>query len=121
MFSINFVTFSNDINSVRDMFTTNGFSSYTSTIRTSGFQDSIVDNKLDLNSIVSGDPVILFQGIRASRYIWIVNLPMMMSLESGSTRTSKNLNVRLTIMRVPVLDAPLGGIQINDVQAANQR
>lgn len=119
LFSLSFASFDNDVNKVAPYFSSAGFSAYQTALENSGFKKSILGSKVDISSIVSENPYILDQGVRYGRYRWVINLPMMMSLESSSISTKKNYNIELIVERVPVLDAPLGGIQISGVQVNN--
>jgi len=116
LFSLSFASFDSDINKVAPYFSSAGFTAYKAALDSSGFKKSILGSKVNISSIVSSNPYILDQGERYGRYKWVINLPMMMSLESSSLTTKKNYNIELVVERVPVLDAPLGGIQIAGVQ-----
>ena len=116
LFSLSFASFNDDINKVAPYFSLSGFSAYQAALQSSGFKKSILGSKVNISSIVSENPYILDQGVSYGRYRWVINLPMMMSLESASLTTKQKYNIELTVERVPVLDAPLGGIQVSDIQ-----
>ena len=106
-YTFDFVNYKKQIEAVRPYFTEDGWSQYQSSVQ--GLISTIADNKLFVNSVVSGPPVISNQGDLTGRgYAWRVQLPFLVTYQSAQSTTHKNFMVLITIIRIPTTTNPKG-------------
>ncbi len=112
-FNIGFLGGEDDVKAAKSNFTSGGWTSFQSSLQTSGLLDDISSQKLNMSAIVSGAPVILFQGKLKGAYIWRVQMPLLINFQSASTKKQMNAIATINISRVPVLTVAKG-IQVSD-------
>ena len=112
-FNIGFLRGEDDVKVAKSNFTPGGWASFQSSLKASGLFDQISSQKLNMSAIVSGAPVILFQGKLKGAYIWRVQMPLLINFQSASAKKQMNAIATLNISRVPVLTVAKG-IQVSD-------
>ena len=112
-FNIGFLGGEDDVKAAKSNFTSGGWTSFQSSLQASGLLDDISSQKLNMSAIVSGAPVILFQGKLKGVYIWRVQMPLLINFQSASTKKQMNAIATINISRVPVLTVAKG-IQVSD-------
>jgi intracellular multiplication protein IcmL len=112
-YNLDFNDYKSQIQAENPYFTTDGFNKYQQALKDSGLLDQVVQKKLVMNAIVSGDAVIIKEYIQSGRHTWVVQLPLLVTFQSASDTRRVHMMVTLRIQRVPVLDAE-NGIQITD-------
>lgn len=108
LYNFDFSNWKVRINENAPLFTSNGFARFQDALKLDGVLDGIIDQKLQVTSVVTGPPVIIAEGILAGRYTWKVNLPVLLTYTSSSEVRQQTIYVTLLIARVPVLDSPRG-------------
>ncbi len=114
------LSFSNSdaqIQALSPYFTPDGFNKYKAALHSSGLLDSVINKKLIMSAVVSGDPVIVREFIESGRHNWVVQLPMLVTFQSASDTRYIHAVVTMRIQRVPVLSAE-NGIQISNFQVS---
>lgn len=85
----------------------------------SGVVTSLKMNKLTMNAVINGAAVILYQGVSSGRYIWRVQLPLLVTYTSASETRRSSYVVTMDIVRVAVVDIARS-IQVSDFYVSGQ-
>lgn len=102
-----YVNYNQQLEMARPYFTQAGWQDYQQSI--SDVIDTIVKNKLIINGIVSGAPVISNQGPLPGRgYTWRIQIPFLVTYQSANETTKRNYFVVITIVKVPTTVNPQG-------------
>ena len=106
-YTFDFVNYKEQVLSVRPYFTEAGWSDYLRSVN--GLLNTVIKNKLVINGIVRGAPVISNQGQLAGRgYVWRVQIPFLVTYLAGQTTAKRNFYVVITIVHVPTNVNPQG-------------
>lgn len=89
-------------------FTGPGWQSFTKALQESKRIENVVNKNQVITAAPSGAPVLKSEGIVNGQYQWIVEIPMVVTSESGSRSVSENLIITLVIVRVSRLESPNG-------------
>ena len=89
-------------------FTRRGWESFTNALQRSRTIESVETLQQVVTATPRSAPVLLQQGVFNGRYRWVVRLPLTVTYTSGNRTTSNNLEVTITIERVPTLESPNG-------------
>jgi len=89
-------------------FTRRGWESFTSALQKARIIESVEENSQVVTAAPRGAPVLQSEGVVAGQYQWIVQIPMVLSYQSGSQTRSDNWIVTIVIVRVPRLESPNG-------------
>jgi len=86
----------------RNRFTGDGWESFLKGFVESEFYDRFKGNQLVLTTVPTDEPVIIGQGEENEEYIWLVEMPIIMTYATvDNIATKKRSIVRLTIARIP--------------------
>ncbi|MCH9770502.1 MAG: type IVB secretion system apparatus protein IcmL/DotI [Gammaproteobacteria bacterium] len=114
-YNFDFAHYQTELQQAKPYFTPDAWKQFNKALHSSGLLDQVIKNKLVMNSVVSGPPVILSQGKVHGAYTWTLQMPILLTFTSANENTQGHLIVTMTISRVPVLAAPKG-IQISDFE-----
>ncbi len=89
-------------------FTRRGWESFTSALQGARIIESIESNAQVISAAPRGAPVLQSEGVVNGQYQWIVQVPMVLSYQSGAKSRSDNWLVTLVVVRVPRLESPNG-------------
>ncbi len=89
-------------------FTSRGWESFTGALQKARIIESIEANTQVITAAPRGAPVLQSQGIINGQYQWIVQIPMVLTYQSGARTRSDNWLVTLVVVRVPRLESPNG-------------
>lgn len=89
-------------------FTRRGWESFTSALQKARIIESVETNSQVLTAAPRGAPILQSEGVVAGQYQWIVQIPMVLTYQSGSKTRSDNWMVTLVVVRVPRLESPNG-------------
>lgn len=93
-------------------FTRRGWQSFTEALERSRLMEGVTKAQRVVTAAPKSAPVIIQQGLVDGIYRWIVELPLIVTYQSGTAQQSDTVNVQLVIVRVSTLDSPSGvGIQ----------
>lgn len=93
-------------------FTRRGWQSFTEALERSRLMEGVTKAQRVVTAAPKSAPVIIQQGLVDGVYRWIVELPLIVTYQSGTAQQSDTVNVQLVIVRVSTLDSPSGvGIQ----------
>ncbi|MCB9988521.1 MAG: type IVB secretion system apparatus protein IcmL/DotI [Rhodospirillales bacterium] len=89
-------------------FTRQGWDSFTLALQKSRIIEMVETNQQVVTAAPRGAPILQSEGIVKGRYQWVVQVPMVISYQSGAKVRTDNLMVTLVIVRVPRLESPNG-------------
>jgi len=93
-------------------FTRRGWQSFTEALDRSRIMEGVTQSQRVVTAAPKSAPVITQQGQVDGVYRWVVELPLIVTYQSGTATQSDTLNVQLVLVRVSTLDSPSGvGIQ----------
>lgn len=102
-----YVNYDQQLQLARPYFTEAGWQDYLQSVNP--VLDTIVKNKLIINGMVSGTPVISNQGeLPGKGYTWRVQIPFLVTYQSANVVTKRNFYVVITIVKVPTTMNPQG-------------
>lgn len=89
-------------------FTRRGWESFTKALQQSRIIEMVEANQQVVTSAPRGAPVLDREGVVQGRYQWIIQLPMIVTYQSGAQKRSDSLMVTIVIVRVSRLESPNG-------------
>ncbi len=89
-------------------FTRTGWESFSTALQQARIIESIEANTQEVSAVPRGAPILKSEGIVAGQYQWVVQLPMLLTYQSGSKVRSDNWLITIVVVRVPRLESPNG-------------
>jgi intracellular multiplication protein IcmL len=89
-------------------FTRQGWESFTEALQRSRIIETVETNQQVVTSAPQGAPILQSEGVVGGRYQWIIQIPMVLSYQSGSKTRSDSLLVTVVVVRLPRLESPNG-------------
>lgn len=89
-------------------FTRRGWQSFTEALQRSRIIEQVEANQQIVTAIPTGAPILKSEGLVAGRYQWIIEMPMIVTYQSGSKERTDRMIVTLVVVRVPRLESPNG-------------
>ena len=89
-------------------FTRRGWESFTQALQASRLIETLEANQQVVTAAPTGAPIIESEGLVNGRYQWVIQLPMVLSFQSGAKTRSDSLLVTVVVVRVPRLESPNG-------------
>ena len=89
-------------------FTRTGWSSFTQALQAARIIEMVEANQQVIPATPQGAPILKSQGIVRGRYQWIVQMPLLLTYQSGPKTRSDSLLVSVVIVRAPRLESPNG-------------
>lgn len=106
-YTFDYVNFNAQLRLARSYFTEAGWQTYLVSVES--LINTIVQNQLFVNGIVSGTPVISNQGpLPGKGQVWRIEIPFLVTYQSANTTTRRNFYVMLSIIEVPTSQNPQG-------------
>ncbi|MDD4615547.1 MAG: DotI/IcmL/TraM family protein [Alphaproteobacteria bacterium] len=93
----------------KNRFTEGGWVSYMKTFEKLQIRENFKQRQLVLTTVPSNTPVIVAQGMEKERYIWVIQMPIVMTYATNNNVMSRaRAIVHLTIVRIPTDENPYG-------------
>lgn len=89
-------------------FTRRGWESFTQALQQARIIEMVEANQQVVTAAPQGAPILESEGLVSGRYQWIIQLPLVLTYQSGARTKSDSLLVTLVIVRVPRLESPNG-------------
>lgn len=89
-------------------FTRRGWESFTQALQKSRIIELVEANQQVVTAAPQGAPILESEGLSGGRYQWIIQLPLVLSYQSGARQRSDSLLVTVVVVRVPRLESPNG-------------
>jgi len=99
-YTYNFANYRQKIQTQEINFTGDAWQQFLQQLKDSGNIQAVDQRKINVNGVVSGSPVIVYQGMLKGRYAWKVQVPLLVTFVSASDRFQKNYMVTMVIVRV---------------------
>ncbi len=110
-YQLNFENYQNQLNSMKIYFTKAGWSSYQDALESSSLLSVIKSQKLEVDSVVTDDPVVRKTGVDHGVRYWNIEMPVLISFNSASNSAQKRMIISMTVVRSKDIKAP-SGLQI---------
>lgn len=89
-------------------FTRRGWESFTQALQKSRVIEMVEANQQVVTAAPQGAPILESEGLVAGRYQWVIQLPLVLTYQSGARNKSDSLLVTVVVVRVPRLESPNG-------------
>lgn len=89
-------------------FTRTGWESFTQALQKSRIIEMVEANQQVITAAPQGAPILESEGLVNGRYQWTIQLPLVLTYQSGARTRSDNLLVTVVVVRVPRLESPNG-------------
>jgi intracellular multiplication protein IcmL len=89
-------------------FTRRGWESFTQALQRSRIIEMVEASQQVVTAAPKGAPIIVSEGLSAGRYQWQIQMPLVLTYQSGSRTRSDSLLVTLVVVRVPRLESSNG-------------
>ncbi len=89
-------------------FTKRGWDSFTQALQRSRIIEMVEESQQVVTAAPQGAPILQSEGDVGGRYQWVVQIPLVVTYQSGAKSRSDNLMVTLVVVRVPRLESPNG-------------
>ena len=89
-------------------FTRRGWQSFTEALQKSRIIEQVEASQQIVTAVPNGAPIVQSEGLVAGRYQWIIELPMIVTYQSGAKERTDRMLVTLVVVRVPRLESPNG-------------
>lgn len=118
-YTYDFVNYRQQLQKASEYFTPEGWKNFEDILRKSKNLDTVIDQKLTVNAVATGAPVITQRGILNDRYAWKVQIPLLITYQNPNRVINQSVLVNMIITRVSVLEFPRG-IAIAEYLAGEQ-
>ena len=89
-------------------YTRRGWESFTGALQRSRIIEMVEANQQVVTAAPQGAPIVVSEGLVAGRYQWEVQLPLVLTYQSGARTRTDKLLVTIVVVRVPRLESPNG-------------
>jgi intracellular multiplication protein IcmL len=89
-------------------FTRRGWDSFTQALQSARIIEMVEANQQVITAAPQGAPILESEGLVAGRYQWVIQLPLVVTYQSGARTRSDSLLVTVVVVRVPRLESPNG-------------
>ncbi|MBN2690009.1 MAG: type IVB secretion system apparatus protein IcmL/DotI [Gammaproteobacteria bacterium] len=116
-FSYNFVNYREALQKLQNRFSERGWQNYEAALKQAQQLDTVVSKHLVVSAVATGAPVVLDKGILNGRYVWKIQLPLLVTYQSASEQTQEPLVITMIVSRVQVFNHPQGIAVVSFVAA----
>lgn len=107
-YSYNWLTYRKELQAASEFFTRSGWRDFLQALQESNTLEAVTSKKLIVSAVATRAPTILDKGVMNGVYTWRVQIPLLVTFQSGSEFTQQNNIVTMTIVRVSSLSNPRG-------------
>jgi intracellular multiplication protein IcmL len=107
-YTFSFANYRQELQSSRDLFTTEGWEGFQTALQESGNLKAVVDSKFVTTAAPRGAPVVVGEGYISGRYAWKIEVPILVTYQSANKRQTQDLLVQAIIVRRSELEHPQG-------------
>jgi len=100
VYTYNFSDYRQRIQMQEINFTSDAWQQVLTQLKSSNTLDAIIKRQINVSAVVSGAPVVVYQGMLDGRFAWKVQVPLLVTFVSASDRFQKNYMVTMVIVRV---------------------
>lgn len=99
-YTYNFANYRQKIQTQEVNFTSDAWQMFLTQLKDSGNIQAVDQRKINVSAVISGTPVVVYEGMLQGRYAWKVQVPLLVTFVSASDRFQKNYMVTMVIVRV---------------------
>jgi len=107
-FTYNFVNYRQELQAASEFFTPEGWTAFIQSLNQSRNLEAVRAKNLVVSAVATGAPVVLQEGVVSGRYTWRVQMPMIVTYQSGSRISQQSLIITILITRMSTLNSPRG-------------
>lgn len=107
-YTFSFANYRQELTAARANFTAAGWKGFEKALNDSGNLKAVIDNKYVTTAVPTGAPILLTQGLIEGRYAWKFQLPILVTYQSATQRTTQSLMVTAIVVRQPETEHPRG-------------
>lgn len=107
-YSYNWLTYRKELQAASEFFTRSGWRDFLQGLQESNTLEAVTSKKLIVSAVATRAPIVLDKGILNGVYTWRVQMPLLVTFQSGSEFSQQNNMVTMTIVRVSTLNNPRG-------------
>jgi len=107
-FTYNFVNFRQELQAASEFFTSAGWEAFVKSLTQSRNLAAVRAKNLVVSAVATGAPIILQEGVVSGRYTWRVQMPMIVTYQSGSQISQQSLIITMLVTRISTLNSPQG-------------
>lgn len=108
-YSMSFANYAQQLDDIRPNFTDAGWRGYEQALSRVGFIDKLLAQQYVTTAVPQKAPVIVAEGLMPSgAYAWRLQMPIIVTFQSGSTSSSNSYTVETTIVRRSETENPKG-------------
>ncbi len=89
-------------------FTKVGWESFTKAMQNARIIEMVEANQQVITTAPAGAPILQSEGVANGRYQWLIQIPIILTYQSGAKTKSNSLLVSVVVVRVPRLENPSG-------------
>ncbi|HBR69578.1 MAG TPA: type IV secretion protein IcmL, partial [Rhodospirillaceae bacterium] len=89
-------------------FTRKGWDSFTAALQKSRIIEMVETNQQVVTAAPQGAPILVSEADVGGQYQWVIELPLIVTYQSGAKTRSDSLLVTVVVVRVPRLESPNG-------------
>ncbi len=108
-YTLDFANWRPALAKAEENFTPQGWRGFRIALDSSGLLQSIIENKYVTTAVPTGAPVLLDSGQIGNRFAYKLQMPLLVTFQSGSGKTAnQTMMVNIIVVRVPETDDPRG-------------
>lgn len=105
-FSLDYIHWRQQLQTASNYFTPSGWYWFLSAFKKSGNLQTLVSLNMVSNATVTAAPVVQYQAVLSGRYVWRIQIPIMVTYTNGTKTINQPMKVTLIVERVPVQESP---------------
>lgn len=113
-YSYDFVNYRASLQEVSEMFTGVGWTKFQEALTKSRMLKTVIAQKLVMTAVPTGAPRIVEEGTRNGKYMWKIQIPMLLKLQ-GTQNITQPIKVTVLVQRVSLINNPKGIAIVNYV------
>jgi intracellular multiplication protein IcmL len=114
VYTFNFVNYNDVLQQLQKYFTPEGLTRFKNNFQNDAIIGPIIAKKIVVSSTINGPITIFEQGVKKGKYLWKVQIPMLITYQSPVETTQQPINLIMLITRTSTID-----IAIADLLAIN--
>lgn len=107
-FSLDFLHWHDQLQSVRGVYTNTGWKQFTVSLKQSNNLKTLMTQKMVINAEVTGSPVVTNKGAIYGQYAWKIEFPMLITFTNGQKSIPQPVKVIMIVVRAPMSEYPSG-------------
>ncbi len=107
-FTFDFVNYENQLTSLKDYFTNDGYTNFVDSLNNNGTLAKIEEEKLIVSAVATGTAIILREELLGALRSWRIQVPVLVRYQSASVNETRRQIIEVLVTQVSTSDAPKG-------------